>query len=122
MIKKTLFVGAAVLLLVTLFAGSGMVSYVTTAVDKVEDQFKRNVPVKFEIERARGMLKDLAPEIEKNMHLIAREEVELAKLERQLASNERQLAKSRDEILRHLEDNWMTYDAMRHETKSHPRR
>ena len=100
MIKKTLFVGAAVLLLVALFAGRGMVSYVTTAVDKVEDQFKSNVPVKFEIERARRMLKDLAPEIERNMHLIAREEVEVAKLERELAQNEKQLAKSRDEILR----------------------
>ena len=100
MIKKTLFVGAAVLLLVALFAGRGMVSYVTTAVDKVEDQFKSNVPVKFEIERARRMIKDLAPEIERNMHLIAREEVEVAKLERELAQTENQLAKSQDEILR----------------------
>ena len=100
MIKKTLFVGAAVILLMALFAGRGMVSYVTTAVDKVEDQFKSNVPVKFEIERARKMLKDLAPEIERNMHLIAREEVEVAKLERELSQNENQLAKSRDEILR----------------------
>ena len=100
MIKKTLFVGAAVLLLVALFAGSGMVSYVTTAFDKVEDQFKSNVPVKFEIERARRMLKDLDPEIERNMHLIAREEVEIAKLEREMAKHDRQLAKSRAEILR----------------------
>ena len=100
MIKKTLFVGAAVLLLVALFAGSGMVSYVTTAVDKVEDQFKRNVSVKFEIDRARNMLKELTPEIERNMHLIAREEVEVAKLERELAQNGKQLAKSRDEIFR----------------------
>ncbi len=100
MIKKTLFVGAAVLLLVTLFAGRGMVSYVTTAVDRVEDQFKSNVPVKFEIERARRMLKDLTPEIERNMHLIAREEVEVAKLQRELDQNESQVAKSRDEILR----------------------
>ncbi len=100
MIKKTLFVGAAVLLLVTLFAGSGMVSYVSTAFDKVEDQFKRSVPVKFEIDRAREMLRELDPEIKKNMHMIAREEVELAKLERQLEDNETQLAKSREDILR----------------------
>ncbi len=100
MIKKTLFVGAAVLLLVSLFSVRGMVSYVTTAVDKVEDQFKSNVPVKFEIERARRMLKDLGPEIERNMHLIAREEVAVAKLDRELSQNETQLAKSRDEILR----------------------
>ncbi len=100
MIKKTLFVGAAVLLLGALFAGGGMVSYVTTAVDRVGDQFKSNVPVKFEIERAHRMIKDLAPEIERNMHLIAREEVEIAKLERALEKNEKQLAKSRGEILR----------------------
>ena len=91
MIKKALFVGAAVLLLFALFAGSGMVSYVTTAVDKVESQFKNSVPVKFEIERARRMLKDLGPEIERNMHLIAREEVEISKLERELDSNEQQV-------------------------------
>lgn len=100
MIKKTLFVGGAVLLLVALFAGTGVVSYVTTAVDRVEDRFKNNVPVKFEIERARRMLKDLTPEIERNMHLIAREEVAVAKLERELEENEQMLAKSRDEILR----------------------
>jgi chromosome segregation ATPase len=100
MIKKTLFVGAAVLLLVALFAGRGMVSYATTAFDKVEDGFKRSVPVKFEIERARRMLQDLAPEIERNMHVIAREEVEVARLERDLARQEKQLAKSQDEIFR----------------------
>lgn len=100
MIKKSLFVGAAVLLLVALFAGRGLVSYVTTAAGKVEDQFKNSVPVKFEIERARQMLKDLTPEIERNMHLIAREEVEIAKLERQLAKNEEQVAQSRQDILR----------------------
>lgn len=83
MIKKLLFLGGAVLLLAALFAGPGLISYATTAVDKVEHQFKSSVPVKFEIERARRMLKDLKPEIERNMHLIAREEVEIAKLERE---------------------------------------
>ena len=100
MVKKTLFVGAAVLLLVALFAGRGVVSYVTTAVDRVQDQVKSNVPVKFEIDRARRMIKDLEPEVERNMHLIAREEVEVAKIERELSQNEQQLAKARDEILR----------------------
>ena len=45
MIKKTLFLGAAVLLLAVLFFGRGAVSYVTTAVDRVQDQVKSNVPV-----------------------------------------------------------------------------
>jgi hypothetical protein len=100
MVKKTLFLGAAVLLLAVLFFGRGAVSYVSTAVGRVQDQVKSNVPVKFEIDRARGMVKDLGPEIERNMHLIAREEVEIAKLERDLQQNEKQLAKSQGEILR----------------------
>lgn len=100
MIKKALFVGVALVLLGSLFAGTGMVSYVTTAVDRVQDRVKSNVPVKFEIDRARRMMKDLEPEIERNMHLIAREEVEVAKIERDLDMNEQQLAKSRNEILR----------------------
>ena len=100
MVKKALFVGAAVLLLVSLFAGRGVISYATTAFDKGVDTVKSSVPVKFEIERARRMLKDLAPEIERNMHLIAREEVEVAKLERELVRNEKQVATSREEILR----------------------
>ena len=53
MIKKLLLVGAAVLLLVGLFAGTGIVSYVSTAVDRVQEQVKGNVPVNFEIDRAR---------------------------------------------------------------------
>ena len=77
MVKKTLFLGAAALLLVVLFFGRGAVSYVTTAVDRVQDQVKGNVPIKFEIDRARGMIKNLEPEVERNMHLIAREEVEV---------------------------------------------
>jgi len=100
MVKKTLFLGAAVLLLAGLFCGRGAWSYVTTAMDRVHHQVKSNVPVKFEIDRARGMIKELGPEIERNMHLIAREEVEIAKLERDLEQNEKQLSKSQDEILR----------------------
>lgn len=100
MVKKTLFLGAAALLLVALCFGRGAVSYVTTAVDRVQDQVKGNVPIKFEIDRARGMIKNLEPEVERNMHLIAREEVEVAKLQRELEKNEKQLAKSKGEILR----------------------
>ena len=45
MVKKTLFLGAAALLLVALFFGRSAVSYVTTAVDRVQDQVKGNVPI-----------------------------------------------------------------------------
>ena len=46
------------------------------------------------------MIRGLVPEIEQNMHVIAREETEVAKLERQVSKGEEQLAKHRDEVLR----------------------
>ena len=104
MIKKVLLVGAVSLLLVGLFAGRGIVSYVTTAVDRVQAQVKSNVPVNFEIERARKMIKELQPEIEDNLHRIAREEVEVAKIERELQQSEKQLVKSQSDILRLKDD------------------
>jgi hypothetical protein len=45
------------------------------------------------------MIKDLQPEIESNMHLIAKEETRVAKLERQVSREEEQLAQDRDDIL-----------------------
>jgi hypothetical protein len=46
------------------------------------------------------MIKDLDPEIHKNMHLIAREEVDVKNLSEQLATAETHLTKNRSEIER----------------------
>lgn len=100
MVRRVLLVGAVGLLAAGLLLGRGIFSYVTTAVGRVQAEVRSSVPIKFEIERARRMMKDLGPEIERNMHLIAQEEVDVAKLDRDLAQNEKQLAKSREEILR----------------------
>jgi hypothetical protein len=100
MVKKTMFVaGGAVLLLVLLF-GRNAFSYVTTTVGWVHDSVKESVPIEFEIQRARSMITDLTPEIRRNMHLIAKEEVEVERLGRQIADNERRLTKERDELMR----------------------
>ena len=50
---------------------------------------QNSVPVDFEIDRARKMIQDLAPEVRKNMHVIAKEEVEVQRLEEQIADSER---------------------------------
>jgi chromosome segregation ATPase len=50
------------------------------------------------------MVKDLQPEIERNMHLIAREETTVAKLEREVQAAEQQLAADRADILQLKED------------------
>lgn len=100
MIKKTLFLGSAALLAGSLFLGRDVFSYVGTSVGWVKDSVKSSVPVEFEIERARKMVKDLVPDIRKNMHLVAKEEVEVERLSKQIADNERRLDGERAEILK----------------------
>ena len=58
------------------------------------------MPIEFEIDRARGMVKDIMPEIRKNMQIIAKEEVEVKNLRNQLSDAEKQLAKNRSDIQR----------------------
>lgn len=97
MLKKTAIVGAAVTLLAVLLAGQ---SHVKTLVSEVQDTVKNNVSLEFELKRARGMIEDLNPEIEKNLRRIAQEEVEVARLEKHVGQAEEKLAQDRADILR----------------------
>jgi chromosome segregation ATPase len=56
--------------------------------------------MEFQIQRARDMIDNLVPEIRKNMHVIAREEVEVEQLARQITDAETNLAKDKDGIMR----------------------
>jgi chromosome segregation ATPase len=100
MLKKALFVGGAVVLLLGLFFGRDACSYLTTSSRWVKDTVTTNVPIEFQINRARDMIKALDPEIKQNMHLIAKEEVEIEKLAKQVDGQENGLAQAKDEILR----------------------
>lgn len=100
MLKKSLLVGGAVVLLLGLFFGRDACSYLTTSSRWVKDTVTTNVPIEFQINRARDMIKALDPEIKQNMHLIAKEEVEIEKLAKQVDEQEAGLAQARDEILR----------------------
>ena len=97
MLKKLVILGAGALVLLGLFVGR---SHLRTTFGMVKQSVRDSVPIEFEIKRARQMIKDMRPEIEKNMHLIAREETDVAKLENQVTKAEKQLAKDRDDILK----------------------
>jgi hypothetical protein len=58
------------------------------------------VPIEFQIERARTMIKDLVPEVRKNMHVIAKEEVEVQRLDEQITGAEENLAREKEQMLR----------------------
>lgn len=104
MVKKGIAIGAAVLLLLGLLFGRNGASYISTFAGSVQDSVHDSIPVTFEIERAKRMIKDLDPEVQRNMHLIAKEEVEVSNLREQIGVAERQLAKSKSDIERLTRD------------------
>lgn len=98
MLKKGLLVGGALVLLLGLFFGRDAMSYTRTSLGWVRQSVREAVPIEFEINRASQMIRDLDPEIRRNMHLIAKEEVDVKGLRDQLADGERQLAKNKADI------------------------
>src|SRR6476660_335078 len=104
MVKKGIFLAGAVAVLVGLLFGREGFSHVKTSLGCLRQSVRESVPVEFEISRARQMIKDLVPEIHRNMHLIAKEEVDVKHLRDQLFDAEKQLVKNRSDIER------LTYD------------
>ena len=100
MIKKTLLVVVGAVLLGMLFVGRDLYSYVATSVGWVSESVKDSVPIEFEIDRARRMIQDLVKPIKTNMHVIAKEEVEVERLKKEIARSEKKLAKQETEVLR----------------------
>jgi len=104
MVKKGIFLGTAVLVLLGLLFGREGFSHAKTSLGWVRQSVRESVPVEFEISRARQMIKDLDPEIHRNMHLIAKEEVEVKHLRDQLSDADKQLVKNRSDIQRLTSD------------------
>ncbi|MGA2064771.1 MAG: hypothetical protein ABSG86_07370 [Thermoguttaceae bacterium] len=104
MIKKVILVAMGAFLVAVILFGRNAVGYLRTSVGWVRESAQNAVPVEFQIDHARNMVKDLTPEVRQNMHLIAKEEVELKRLEEQIAAAETRLAKEKEQVLRLKED------------------
>jgi chromosome segregation ATPase len=100
MIKKLIVVTAVVLLLGGIFAKSNLGSYVTTSYRRVSNSVEESVPLEFQIDRARNMVRDLEPEIRRSMHVIAKEEVEVAELDKRVQQATANAEKDKSEIMR----------------------
>ena len=116
MLKKGLIVGAGALLLGLLFFGTSLVSYVTTGVGMVRESVQGSVPLDFELERAKQLIKQLEPEIRSHERQIAREEVEVKALQQGVEAREADLATAERHIKRlagDLEkgDSYYVYDS-----------
>ena len=100
MLKRILIVGGGAALLGLVFVGRGAMSYLRTSAGYVTDAVQESVPIEFQVDRARGMIEDLVPEVRKNMHVIAKEEVEVQRLDEQIAESRSRLAKEKEQLLR----------------------
>jgi Rad3-related DNA helicase len=100
MIKRMLVIGGGAVLVSTVLVGRNALSYLRTSAGYVTDAVQESVPIEFQIDRARGMVQDLVPEVRKNMHVIAKEEVEVQRLDEQIADTRTRLAKEKGQLLR----------------------
>jgi hypothetical protein len=100
MIKKALFTVVALGLTTVVLFGRDAASYVGTTYQRLTSSVKQSVPIEFQIDRARAMVRDLEPEIRRSMHVIAKEEVAIEQLNAQIDNSEQKADKDKGEILR----------------------
>jgi len=98
-LKKALFGAAAAAILTTLVFGRDAISYVKTFGTSARDAIKSEVPIEFEIQRARDMVGNLIPDIRKCMHVIAEEEVNVEHLNQDIARADVDLNKQKADVL-----------------------
>lgn len=82
---KKLFSAALILGVAGVFVfGREARSYFKTSVSHVRQAIKAELPIEFEVERARKMVEEILPDIRQCMHVIAEEEVNVEELNREI--------------------------------------
>ena len=74
-------------------------TYVSTATRLVSSQVGDQIPISFEIERARTMISQLTPDIKRNMVVIAQEEVGVETLREEVSSADHALSQQQELLL-----------------------
>ena len=97
---KKWVLGVAILLVVSLGVfGGDLWSYMRTGTAWVTQSVKSQIPVEFELQRARQLVEELIPDIQANMHVIATEEVEVQHLQTEIAGSEKRMAVQKRQML-----------------------
>ena len=119
MIKKTLLVVIGLGVTTLVLFGRDAASYVSTTYHRLTSSVQESVPVEFQIDRARQMVRDLEPEIRRSMHVIAKEEVALEQLNQQLDANQEKADQDKRDILRLQADLGRGKDLYRYASRSY---
>jgi len=99
MIKRAVLVVIGLGVTTLVLFGRDAASYVSTSYHRLTGAVHDSVPVEFQIDRARQMVRDLDPEIRRSMHVIAKEEVAVEQLNQQITANQQKADKDKKEIL-----------------------
>jgi hypothetical protein len=96
---KVGIIGSAAALVVggTVF-GTELGSYLRSSTRCVTAAVKDNVPVEFELRRARDLLDDIIPEMHASIRQIAEQEVEIASLKAEIADGDKALAEAKGKV------------------------
>jgi chromosome segregation ATPase len=81
MIKKILVGSAIALVAGFFFFGKGLFSYARTAANEIRESVQGEVPLDFEVKRARDEVEALVPDIRKCMQLVAEQQVNIDHLQ-----------------------------------------
>jgi hypothetical protein len=78
--------------------GTDLFSYVSSSSRAMRTAVKDNVPVEFQLRRARDLVDDLVPEMQANVRVIATQEVEIAGLRRDIEQSRANLQAERTRV------------------------
>lgn len=99
MLKKIVLGSAIALALGTFVFGRDVFSYIRTGFHSVRAAVKSEVPIEFEIQRARTMVDQLVPDIRQCMHVIAEQQVDIEHLNANLTKKDGEIGKQREALL-----------------------
>jgi len=98
MIKQAVYGVAALGALASFVFGRDVWSYARTWGNSVRQTVKKEVPVEFEVTRARELVENIVPDIRNVMHVIAEQEVDVEQFTADLARKRTELASQKDAI------------------------
>ena len=119
MIKKAILVVIGLGVTTLVLFGRDAASYVGTTYHRLTSSVQEAVPVEFQIDRAREMVRDLEPEIRRSMHVIAKEEVAVEQLNQQISNAEEKTEKEKRDILRLQADLGQNKDVYRYASRAY---
>jgi len=99
MLKKVLIGTAAAAVLGGFVFGRDLCSYLRTGASSLRQAVKSEVPIEFEIQRARNLVEQLVPDIRHCMHVIAEQQVDVEHLQKAIAQKQTDIGRQREALV-----------------------